>query len=50
MKRDEDGNNLSQKVYSVGAVELRQNYVQEVTLDAFIEAQLLNEVYEAKGD
>ena len=39
-----------QKIYSPGAKELRQNHIQEINLNTFLEAQLLDEVYEAKGD
>ena len=41
---------LLQKIYSPGAKELRQNHIQEINLNTFLEAQLLDEVYEAKGD
>lgn len=50
LKRDEDGNNLLHKIYSPKAKEIRQNHIQEINLDAFLEAQLLDEIYEAKGD
>lgn len=50
LKRDDDGNNLLQKLYTPGAKELRQNHIKEIDLDAFSEAQLYDEVYEAEGD
>jgi hypothetical protein len=41
---------LLQKIYTPGAKELRKNHIEEINIEAFSEAQLLNEVYEAKGD
>jgi len=43
LRRDEDDDDLSQKIYTPRAQELRQNHIQEINLDTFLEAQFLDE-------
>jgi len=50
LKHTDNQDNLLKKSYAPGAIELRQSHVKEINLDTFTKAQLLNEVYEARGD